>query len=155
MRKMTGRMRDERDPAREERKTARDRVLETAAELFYRNGIRAVGVDTIIARSGVAKMSLYRNFPSKDDLVVAFLEMRNRLYWDRWDHVVARHPGDPRAQIAALFAATRRRVSADDYRGCPFINTAVEFPDLAHPARVLVLANKRETRARLRALAEA
>src|SRR3954469_18328712 len=111
MRKMTGRMRDERDPAREERKTARDRVLETAAELFYRDGIRAVGVDTIITRSGVAKMSLYRNFPSKDDLIVAFLQVRNRLYWDRWDNIMASHPGGPRAQIAALFSATGRRVS--------------------------------------------
>src|SRR5689334_18136528 len=113
---MTGRMTgerdpDRRDPERKERKTARDRILETAAELFYRDGIRAVGVDTIIARSGVAKMSLYRNFPSKDDLVVAFLEMRDRLYRERWDGIMARHPGDPRAQIAALFAATGQRVA--------------------------------------------
>src|SRR5437868_14912941 len=86
-------------------KSARDRILETAAELFYREGIRAVGIDTIIARSGVAKMSLYRNFASKDDLVVAFLTYRNGIYWQWWDHVMAAHPGDPRRQIDDLFAA--------------------------------------------------
>src|SRR4051812_3988985 len=66
-------------------KSARERIPETASELFFRHGIRAVGIDTIIARSGVAKMSLYRHFASKDDLVVAFLEWRNRTYWEWWD----------------------------------------------------------------------
>ena len=80
-------------------KSARTRILEAAADLFYREGIRAVGVDAVIAHSGVAKMSLYRNFAGKDELVAAFLEYRNELYWSWWDKVVARHPGDPRAQI--------------------------------------------------------
>src|SRR2546429_6583141 len=61
-------------------------ILETATELFYSEGIRAVGIDTIIARSGVAKMSLYRNFASKYDLVVAFLEYRNGIYWRSEEH---------------------------------------------------------------------
>src|SRR5689334_24863821 len=81
-------------------KSARQRILETATDLFYREGIRAVGIDTIIARSGVAKMSLYRNFASKDDLVVAFLEYRNEIYWQWWDHVMTAHPDDPRRQIS-------------------------------------------------------
>src|SRR4051812_14411722 len=99
-------------------KSARERILETAADLFYREGIRAVGIDTIIARSGVAKMSLYRNFASKDELVAAFLEHRDRLYWEWWDGVVARHPDDPRAQIRALFTAVGKRTTGPTYRGC-------------------------------------
>jgi len=134
-------------------KSARERILATATELFYREGIRAVGIDTIIARSGVAKMSLYRNFASKDELVVAFLEYRDGIYWQWWDHVMARHPDDARRQIGDLFASLARRVTSPFYRGCPFINTATEFPDSDHPARAVCLANKRELRRRLRGLA--
>jgi AcrR family transcriptional regulator len=129
-------------------KSARDRILETATELFYREGIRAVGIDTIIARSGVAKMSLYRNFASKDDLVVAFLQYRDGIYWQWWDHVMAAHPGDAARQIGDLFASLARRVSSPAYRGCPFINTSTEFPDPDHPARTICRANKRELRRR-------
>jgi AcrR family transcriptional regulator len=136
-----------------EEKSARQRILETATELFYREGIRAVGIDTIIARSGVAKMSLYRNFASKDDLVVAFLAYRNEIYWQWWDHVMAAHPDDARRQIGDLFASLTRRVTSPSYRGCPFINTSTEFPDPDHPARALCLANKRELRRRLKDLA--
>jgi len=134
-------------------KTARARILETAAELFYREGIRAVGIDTIIARSGVAKMSLYRNFASKDDLIVAFLRHRDEIYWQWWDHVMAAHPEDARRQISDLFASLTRRVTSPLYRGCPFINTSTEFPDPDHPARALCLANKQELRRRLKRLA--
>src|SRR5258708_31995991 len=84
-------------------KSARQRVLDAAAELFYREGVRAVGIDTIIARSGVAKMSLYRSFPSKDDLVAAVLEARDAAYWARWDEALAQHPDDPRRQVTDLF----------------------------------------------------
>src|SRR5882762_7398109 len=134
-------------------KSARQRILETATDLFYREGIRAVGIDTIIARSGVAKMSLYRNFASKDDLVVAFLEYRDGIYWQWWDHVMAGHPDDAARQISDLFASLTRRVSSPHYRGCPFINTSTEFPDPDHPARAVCRANKRELRRRLLDLA--
>ena len=134
-------------------KSARERLLEVAIELFYHEGIRAVGIDTIIARSGVAKMSLYRNFPSKDDLVVAFLQYRDGVYWTWWDHVMAKHPDDPRRQVDDLFASLARRVTDKNYRGCPFINTATEFPDPSHPARALCLANKTKLRERLLSLA--
>jgi AcrR family transcriptional regulator len=149
MRKSKGAPEPELAPAE---KTARERILETATELFYREGVRAIGIDTIIARSGVAKMSLYRNFASKDDLVVAFLQNRDDIYWQWWDHVMAAHPGDPRQQISDLFASLARRVTSPHYRGCPFINTATEFPDPDHPARAVCLANKRELRRRLREL---
>ncbi|HEY0832801.1 MAG TPA: TetR/AcrR family transcriptional regulator [Azospirillum sp.] len=136
-------------------KSARERILETATELFYREGIRAVGVDTIIARSGVAKMSLYRNFASKDDLVCAWLEDTGRSFWDWWDRIVARAPGDPRAQIAALFAALGKWRAHPAFRGCPFINTAIEYRDTDHPGRAIAEAHRREVRRRFTELAAA
>jgi AcrR family transcriptional regulator len=136
-------------------KSARERILEVATELFYREGIRAIGVDTIVARSGVAKMSLYRSFPSKDELVAAFLEAADQRYWAWWDGVVGRHPGAPCEQLRALFHAVAKKTTSPDYRGCPFVNTATEFPDTSHPGRAVALANKRELRARLGRLAEA
>jgi AcrR family transcriptional regulator len=140
-------------------KSARERILETASELFFRHGIRAVGIDTIIARSGVAKMSLYRHFASKDELVVAFLEWRDKTYWGWWDEVLARHPGEPRAQLKALVAGIAERIGNRFYRGCAFLNTASEFPTPAdgseHPAHAVSMAHKTELRRRLLALASA
>ncbi|WP_206107793.1 TetR/AcrR family transcriptional regulator [Paludisphaera rhizosphaerae] len=130
-------------------KTARERVLETAEDLFYREGVRAVGIDTIIARSGVAKMSLYRNFPSKDDLVVAYLEARNRRFFANWDRAVGSEDAAPRARLRGLIEATLKRVSQAGYRGCPFLNSAAEFPAPDHPARAVISEHKREVRARL------
>ncbi|CAA7625132.1 Transcriptional regulator [Candidatus Terasakiella magnetica] len=132
---------------------ARDRILAAAAELFYREGIRAVGIDTVIEKAGVAKMSLYRAFPSKDDLVAAFLEQRNERYWAWWDSVMARSQGDPRQQLRDLFTALAKRTTSPEYRGCAFVNTAVEFPDHDHPGRAVAEANKRELRRRLNGLA--
>ena len=137
----------------EERKSARQRILETAGDLFYREGIRAVGVDTIIARSGVAKMSLYRNFASKDELVCAYLEEIGQAFWGWWGKAEARHPDDPKAQLKALFASLSRWIESPNFRGCPFINTAVEFRAPDHPGRAIVIGHKRAVRARLRDLA--
>jgi AcrR family transcriptional regulator len=130
-------------------KTARERVLEVAGELFYREGVRAVGIDTIIARSGVAKMSLYRNFASKDELIVAYLEERDRQFFSRWDRAVGEEGLDPRVRLMGLVSATIERVRRPEYRGCPFLNTSAEFPDAAHPARAAIEAHRREVRERL------
>lgn len=132
--------------------SARDRLLAAAGELFYRQGIRSVGVDEIVAKADVAKMSLYRSFPSKDVLAAAYLEATDRRYWRWWDEAVARHPGDPRAQLAALFRGLARRTTSAEWRGCPFTNAATEFPERGHPARRVAEANKRELRRRLLAL---
>lgn len=134
--------------------SARDRILAAANDLFYREGIRAIGIDTVIERAGVAKMSLYRAFPSKDDLVAAFLEMRDRMYWDWWDKVLARYPDDPLKQLRGVFEAVGRRTSDPQYRGCPFVNTSVEFPDPRHPARDVLARHFAELRRRLTLLAE-
>ena len=130
-------------------KTARERVLEAAEDLFYREGVRAVGIDTVIARSGVAKMSLYRNFASKDELVVAYLEERCRRYFARWDHAVGPEDADPRARLKGLIAATIARVREPAFRGCPLLNTSAEFPDASHPAGAVIAAHRREVRERL------
>ena len=135
------------------RKTARERILEAAGELFYREGMRAVGIDTIIARSGVAKMSLYRNFASKDDLICAYLEDTEARFWSWWGGVTARHPGDARAQMKALFASLGKWTAHPKFRGCPFINTSVEFRDTDHPGRAIAERHTRAVRDRLRALA--
>jgi AcrR family transcriptional regulator len=139
----------------EEKKPARLRILDTASEMFYRDGIRAVGIDAIIARSGVAKMSLYRNFPSKDALVTAWLEDRNAFFWQRWDKAEALHAGDPRGQLEAILEMVAASVSHPKWRGCPFLNTGTEFPEPDHPARTIILANKRAVGERLRSVAAA
>ena len=95
----------------EERKPVRQRILETVAEMFYREGVRAVGIDAIIARSGIAKMSLYRNFTSKDALVSAWLEERDAAFWRRWDRAEATCPGDSRVvELEAILEMVAARV---------------------------------------------
>src|SRR4051794_38670238 len=79
--------------AKPEKQTARARIFAVAKDLFYRRGIRAVGVETIVAEAGATKMSLYRSFPSKDELVAAYLQERDELYWQWWDEAVATHRG--------------------------------------------------------------
>ncbi len=137
------------------KKPARQRILDAASEMFYRDGIRAAGIDAIIARSGVAKMSLYRNFPSKDALVTAWLEDRNRFFWRRWDKAEVARAGDPRGQLEAILDMVAATASHPKWRGCPFLNTGTEFPEPDHPARAVILAHKRTVGERLRALAAA
>ncbi|MFD1627503.1 TetR/AcrR family transcriptional regulator [Azospirillum griseum] len=141
--------------ATEPRKPARDRILDTAAELFYRDGIRAVGIDTVIARSGVAKMSLYRNFASKDDLVCAYLERSAQGYARWWQRMAERHPDNPKALLKGVFVSIGHWIAHPDFRGCPFTNAATELRDPDSPARALAVAQKRAVRERLRALAAA
>lgn len=133
------------------RTRAARKVLETADELFYREGIRAVGVDALAAASGVGKMTLYRHFPSKDELVAAYLEERDRRFWE-WFDGAAR--GGPAERLGAVFAALPELLARADYRGCPFLNAATEFPGSEHPARRVAIGHKRRVRDRLRALAE-
>jgi AcrR family transcriptional regulator len=135
-------------------KPARERVFAVAADLFYRKGIRAVGVEEIVNEAGVAKISLYRSFKSKDDLIVAYLEQRNAEFWLQWEERFAPH-SDPRALLDAVMDYLSRRTTQAGYRGCPFINYAVEFPEASHPGHRVVEANKREWRRRFTAIAEA
>jgi AcrR family transcriptional regulator len=129
--------------------TARERILATARELFYRDGIRAIGVDTIVERSGVSKTSLYRLFESKDALIAAVVTEQDRLFWTWWDRIEKQHADDPRALLEALLSWVAKRIGDPAWRGCPFLNLATEFPDKNHPGRVIGRGNKEELRARL------
>lgn len=132
----------------------RERILETACALFYRRGVRAVGVDVVVEEAGVAKTSLYRHFRTKDDLVAAFLEREDRDFWDTWDRVAQEHESEAEAELAAHLGWIGERVGRANYRGCPQINVAAEFPDSDHPARKVAAAHKQQLRRRLKAIAE-
>jgi AcrR family transcriptional regulator len=107
---------------------ARDRILETAFRLFYAHGPRGVGVDTVIAASGVAKATLYKHFPRKDDLVLAYLDRVDQA-WFGGLRAAARAAGDdPAAQLVGMFDALTSACRRDGYHGCAFINTAAEAP---------------------------
>ena len=132
--------------------SVRDRILNTARELFYKEGARSVGVDTVVARSGVAKTSLYRWFPSKDALIVAVLEQEQKDRWAGWDKTAALSDPEPRARLRAHLNGIARFVSSSHFRGCPFMNITVEFADPEHPARKLATEEMQELRRRLRGL---
>src|SRR5438128_2669340 len=132
----------------------RDKILATASELFYKQGIRAVGVDLVVEKAGVAKTSLYRHFRTKDDLVVAFLQLMDQDFWKTWDTVTEQHADNARAELDAQLDWIGERAGQPDYRGCPQINVVAEFPDADHPARKVAKAHKRELRRRLKGIAE-
>jgi AcrR family transcriptional regulator len=132
----------------------RDRILETASALFYRRGVRAVGVDLVVEEAGVAKTSLYRHFKTKDDLIAAFLEREDEDFWRCWDSVAQRQPTDAKAELEGQLTWIGERVGRPNYRGCPQLNVAAEFPDPAHPARAVATAHKNELRRRLKQIAE-
>ena len=132
----------------------RERVLSTASDLFYRHGVRAVGVDLVVAEAGVAKTSLYRHFRTKDDLIAAFLQREDEDFWRVWDQVAARHAGDAAGELDAHLDWIGKRVARPGYRGCPQLNVAAEFPQADHPARRVATTHKLELRRRLRGIAE-
>jgi AcrR family transcriptional regulator len=140
------------DTTRDSR-SVRERILDTAAELFYQQGGRAVGVDLVVARSGVAKTSLYRHFASKDDLIAAVLERDDSAYWRDWDEVSA-HFAEPRSELEGHLRWIADYTGQPGYRGCPFINVATEFPADGHPARAVAVRHKQELRRRLADLVE-
>jgi AcrR family transcriptional regulator len=131
----------------------RDRIFETACELFYRHGIRAVGVDTIATEAGTNKMSFYRSFGSKDELVAEYLREQEHDAWQWWDQTIAPHAGNPRAQVEALFQTMSEKTCEDDFRGCALANAAVEIHEDNHPVRAVVEHFKGEMRQRFRKLA--
>lgn len=136
-----------------QQRPARERILDTAGRLFYRDGFLAVGVDTIIAESGVAKMTLYRHFPSKDDLIAAYLERANAQFWTWLDEAAATVSG-PREKLIAMFDAVTKVATSPQCLGCSFQGAALEFPNREHPAHQVALAHKEMVRKRVQALAE-
>jgi AcrR family transcriptional regulator len=132
----------------------RERILQTASDLFYREGAHAVGVDLVVERAGVAKTSLYRHFGTKDDLIGAFLEREDQQFWRKWDSVAERHRSDAQAELDAHMHWIGERLGRKNYRGCPQLNVAAEFPDAEHPARRVAAAHKQELRRRLKGIAD-
>jgi AcrR family transcriptional regulator len=115
---------------------ARSRILEAAYELFSRHGIRAVGIDAIIRRSGVARMTLYRNFGSKDELVLAFLERREQRWTKDWlQQEAERRAADPAERLLAIFDVFDEWFRREDFEGCSFINVLLETTDPGSPVR--------------------
>jgi AcrR family transcriptional regulator len=134
---------------KDERIRPRERLLEAAADLFYRHGIRAVGVDAIAEAAGTNKMTLYRHFPSKDDLVAEYLRQSAKGADACWDRFERTHPGDALAQLRAWLREMAAHVANADERGCPLVNAAVELPEKDHPARRVIEEAKAALRSRL------
>ncbi len=132
----------------------RERILETAAKLFYASGYRAIGVDRLIAESGVAKMTFYKHFPSKDDLIAAYLEQSSQNFWN-WIDAITQDQPDPRWQLEQIFAAIANRSIQPACLGCAFMAAALEFPDFEHQAHKVALAYKNSVLAKLTELAAA
>ncbi len=130
----------------------RDAVLNIASDLFYREGVRAVGMDLIVERSGIAKTTIYRHFPTKDALVEAFLDGEDAAFWAQWEAVVAPHSNAPREALHALCDWVCGKVARDAFRGCPQINVGAEFADTDHPARRIARRHKAQMVQRLTAI---
>ena len=113
---------------------ARQRLIETAEQLFYAEGIQAVGIDRIIAEAGVAKMTLYNHFSSKDDLVLAVLQFREAKFDAMFETWMARHRKAGMDGLEAFFAALKDWFKSPGFRGCMFINSNVELADAKHAA---------------------
>jgi AcrR family transcriptional regulator len=133
-------------PSRAEKPTMRERILETADRLFYLQGIRAVGVDTIAAEIGISKRTLYNHFPSKDALIRAYLARR----------FVQPRPSDktPAEQILGTFDSLERRFGSRDFRGCPFVNAVAELGAEDAAVKKIAVAFKESRRVWFRDLLE-
>ena len=131
----------------------KERLFQTAASLFYRHGYRAIGVDTLAAESGIGKMTLYRHYPSKDDLIVAYLRDSNEIFWNRFEQITREAP-TPRAKLLAFFRALQEYVVTPACHGCPFLNVVTEYPEAEYAGHQVALEHKRAVRARFVQLAK-
>jgi AcrR family transcriptional regulator len=126
--------------------SARDRLINAADRLFYQRGLH-VGINDIVAAAGVAKTSLYLHFASKDDLVATYLASRTAHYLAQWrSELVASEGLEPHARLDVIFDDLRIFVESDGYRGCPYVNAAVELPDTSHPAYAAIIEYRRYVR---------
>lgn len=133
---------------------ARQRLLETAARIFYRDGIHAVGVDRVIAEAGVTRATFYRHFPGKEDLVLAYLELEDSRLRGFFEQVASTGLSG-RDLVAAIIDGIADDVSLNHTRGCPFINASAEYPDAASPVRRLVSEHRGWFRSTLTSALEA
>jgi AcrR family transcriptional regulator len=134
---------------KDERIPPRERILAVAMELFYRHGIRAVGVETIAEAAGTNKMTLYRHFASKDELVAEYLRRLADKASATWGRLAVEHPGNPGAQLRGWLQQMAAHVGSGDQRGCALANAAIELPEKDHPARRVIEAFKTAQRQRI------
>jgi AcrR family transcriptional regulator len=134
--------------------SGRERVSRAAYELFSREGVRTVGVDAVIARAGTAKMTLYRNFPSKDDLILDFLRRREQLWTRDWLEAESqRRGGTPRDRLLAIFDVFSEWFSRPDFEGCSFLTTMIEVNDREHPVHQAAVGHLANIRGYIESLA--
>ncbi len=130
-----------------------DRIRRTARELFYKEGIRAVGVDTIVAKAGVTKPTLYRCFASKDELAAAYVRDYDAEFWQRFEEAGIGLADDPRRHLRNYLTGLGERATSAGYRGCGLSNAAVEYPEQENPARLVAEGGKQLLRERLEGMA--
>jgi len=132
--------------------TPKDKLFQTASRLFYQHGYRSIGVDTIAAESGIGKMTLYRHYPSKDDLIVAYLRDSDRLFWDQFKQLTKDAP-TAREKLLNFFTALENYVTSPVCYGCPFINVATEYPEVGYAGHQMALEHKQSVHAQFVELA--
>jgi AcrR family transcriptional regulator len=120
----------------------RERLMQVADELFYLRGLRAVGIDEIIEKASTAKATLYAHFPTKDDLITAYLLQRGAAWREHLESELIPYAEDPIGRIDAIFRVLSEGCGKAGFRGCPFINAAVEYPERSHPAHQVVIAQR-------------
>jgi AcrR family transcriptional regulator len=120
--------------------------------LFYEHGYRAIGVDTLATESAIGKMTLYRHYPSKDDLIVAYLKDSNEIFWRNFEEITKDAPA-PREKLLAFFESLQNYVRTPACYGCPFLNVATEYPEPDYPGHQVALGHKQSVRARFGQLA--
>lgn len=148
-------MKDNQGKNRLPKGAARQHILEVADDLFYHIGIRAVGVDTIVAQAGVAKTTLYDHFASKDALIEAYLEGRDHAFWQLVEMTLTKHPDSPREQLLDLFESIEAFIAGPECLGCPFLNAVAEFPEPDQPGHGIAVAHKEKLRMWFTELAQA
>lgn len=131
----------------------KDKVFQTASRLFYQHGYRAIGVDTLAAESGIGKMTLYRHYPTKDDLIAAYLRDSDLLFWSNFEEIT-QDALTAREKLLAFFESLQEYVKTPACYGCPFLNVATEYPETDYPGHRIALEHKQSVRARFRQLAE-
>jgi AcrR family transcriptional regulator len=137
------------EPAR----STAEHILDVAGALFYERGFAATGVDLVVRESGVAKMTLYRHFPSKDHLIAGWLERVDAQFWLAYDRWAGAETLPARERLIGIFAGLEKLVGSPQCLGCPFLLAAAEFPEPGTQAHRIARRHKQRLRARLREMA--
>jgi AcrR family transcriptional regulator len=127
----------------------RERILAAAGDLFYRQGIRAVGVEAIAEAAGTNKMTLYRHFESKDELIAEYIRRLTACADGIWNNLAKQYPNDARKQLVGWLKSIGEHISNPNERGCAVANAAIELPEKHHPARCVIEKHKQAERDRL------